>query len=70
VQSNGEVKPGNIRAAFRLYNCWPGVFAMNGLNAGDNGILIQQMTIHHEGFQVATTPTQIAALVPGLTVIL
>ena len=64
------VTPGNVRAAFRLYNCWPGVFAMNGLNAGDNGILIQQMTIHHEGFQVATTPTQIAALIPGLTVIL
>ena len=65
-ENQGDIKPGNVRAAFRLFNCWPGVFAMNGLNAGDNGILIQQMTIHHEGFQVASTPTQIAALVGGL----
>jgi hypothetical protein len=41
---------------------------MNGLNAGDNGILIQQMTIHHEGFQIGVTPQQIQALVPGISV--
>lgn len=50
---NATTKPGNVRLAFKLFNCWPGVFAMNGLNAGDNGILIQQMTIHHEGFYIA-----------------
>lgn len=33
-----------------LYNCWPGSFAMSDLNAGDNGILIQQLQVHHEGF--------------------
>ena len=32
---------------------------MNGLNAGDNGILIQQMTVHHEGFYVAFTEAEI-----------
>lgn len=53
------IKPGTARLAFKLFNCWPGVFAMNGLNAGDNGILIQQMTIHHEGFQIAWNDTEI-----------
>jgi phage tail-like protein len=62
AQDSGQVKPGNVRLAFKLFNCWPGVFAMNGLNAGDNGILIQQMTIHHEGFQIGVTPSQIEAL--------
>ena len=55
-----NTKPGKVRLAFKLFNCWPGVFAMNGLNAGDNGILIQQMTIHHEGFYVAFTEPEIA----------
>ena len=58
----GTTKPGTARLAFKLFNCWPGVFAMNGLNAGDNGILIQQMTIHHEGFYVAFTDQEIAAI--------
>lgn len=58
----GDTKPGNIKLAFKLFNCWPGVFAMNGLNAGDNGILIQQMTVHHEGFYIAFTETEIAEI--------
>ena len=56
------VKPGNVRLAFKLFNAWPGVFAMNGLNAGDNGILIQQMTLHHEGFYVAWTQNDIDSI--------
>jgi phage tail-like protein len=59
---DGETKPGFARLGFKLFNCWPGVFAMNGLNAGDNGILIQQMTIHHEGFILAFNDEQINAL--------
>lgn len=55
----GSTKPGNVRLAFKLFNCWPGVFAMNGLNAGDNGILINQLTVHHEGFIIGFTPSQI-----------
>ncbi len=57
-----DTKPGKVQLAFKLFNCWPGVFAMNGLNAGDNGILIQQMTIHHEGFYIAFTEPEIAAI--------
>jgi phage tail-like protein len=59
VVSNVNINPGNVRLAFKLFNAWPGVFAMNGLNAGDNGILIQQMTLHHEGFYVAWEENEI-----------
>jgi len=57
-----ETKPGKKQLGFKLFNCWPGVFAMNGLNAGDNGLLIQQMTIHHEGFQIAFTSEELTAI--------
>jgi len=59
---DASTKPGVARLGFKLFNCWPGVFAMNGLNAGDNGILIQQMTIHHEGFVIAFTEAELTAL--------
>ena len=35
-----------------LYNAWPGSFSISDLNAGDNGILIQQLQLHHEGFSM------------------
>jgi phage tail-like protein len=36
--------------ATRFYNCWPGSVQFNDLNAGDNSIMISNMTLHHEGF--------------------
>ena len=59
---NTVLKPGNIKLAFKLFNCWPGAFGLSDLNAGDNGIMIQQLNIHHEGFVVAWTPEEIAAI--------
>jgi phage tail-like protein len=38
-------------AAFRVYNAWPASIVFNDLNAGDNSILVTNMTIHHEGFE-------------------
>jgi len=38
-------------AAFYVYNCWPAAVVFNDLNAGDNSILVTNMTIHHEGFE-------------------
>jgi len=35
-----------------LYNAWPGSFSISDLNAGDNCILIQQLQLHHEGFEI------------------
>lgn len=42
----------NARLRFTLYNCWPGGFALSDLNAGASSIMVQQMTVHHEGFEL------------------
>lgn len=38
--------------AFAFYNAWVASVGFNGLNALDNSVLIHQMTVHHEGFDV------------------
>ncbi len=51
-QSGGperSINPSGAKAAFRLYNAWIQGLAWNDLNAGDNSLLIQQMTLVHEG---------------------
>jgi phage tail-like protein len=48
-------KPTNYATSvlgFKVYNAWVASVAFGGLNAGDNGILINSMTIHHEGLEV------------------
>lgn len=49
---NGMDIPGNVRLKFKLHNCWPGGFALSDLNAGASSIMVQQMTVHHEGFEL------------------
>lgn len=53
LNSEGSNKPGNVRLAMKLFRCWPGSFALGGLSAGDSGLLVQELTVHHEGFVVA-----------------
>lgn len=48
--------PGDARLQFRLYNAWPGGYALSDLNAGSSSIMIQQMTVHHEGFTIDFNP--------------
>ena len=38
--------------AFQFRNCWTASVGFSGLNAQDNNILIHQMQVHHEGFEV------------------
>lgn len=61
--AQGAIVPGNAKLGFRMYNCWPGAYGLSDLNAGDNGIMIQQLNIHHEGFTVAWTDDEIRDLV-------
>lgn len=49
---NAPTPAGDVKLAYKLYNAWPSSFALNDLNAGDNSILIQQMVIVHEGFDL------------------
>lgn len=50
---------GTPRLGIKLYDCWPGAYALSDLNAADSGIMVQQMTVHHEGFHIAWTESQI-----------
>lgn len=43
--------PTPVKAAFRVYNAWPTSVAFSDLDAGANAIMIQQMTLAHEGFE-------------------
>lgn len=53
VASNPDLP---TRLTVRLFNAWPGSFSISDLNAGDNGILIQQLQLHHEGFTMDWNP--------------
>ncbi len=58
----GNYPLGKPRLGVKLFNCWPGAFTLSDLSAGDSGILVQQLTVHHEGFKLAWTQTEIDAL--------
>lgn len=60
-----NAKPGSTRFGFKLFNCWPGAYSLSDLNAGDSGIMVQQLTVHHEGFVVEWDEAGVARL-PGL----
>ena len=44
--------PDGARLAFSVRDCWVGSVAFNDLDASGNAVLISQMTMHHEGFDV------------------
>jgi phage tail-like protein len=51
--ASGSTKaPDGAVMAFGFYNCWAASVGFSGLNAMDNSVLIHQMTVHHEGFEV------------------
>lgn len=37
---------------FKVYNAWPTALAFSDLNAGDNALLVEQMTLVHEGWDM------------------
>jgi phage tail-like protein len=41
-----------VVARFRLYNAWPVTVAYSDLNAGDNALFVEQMTLVHEGMDM------------------
>jgi phage tail-like protein len=42
-----------VKASFRVWNAWPTAIAWSDLDAGANAIIVQQMTLAHEGFEFA-----------------
>lgn len=49
--------------AFVFYNCWTASVGFNNLDSMGNSILIHQMTVHHEGFDVLWGNTDAVNLV-------
>lgn len=41
-----------VAASFRAYNAWISSLAYSDLNAGDNAIMVEQMTLVHEGIDM------------------
>jgi phage tail-like protein len=41
---------GSVRSRFKLYNAWPTTVSFSDLDAGGNQIIVNQMTLVHEGF--------------------
>lgn len=46
----------HVAMRFQVYNCWPTSVAYSDLNAGDNAILVEQLTLVHEGFDIKWAP--------------
>lgn len=42
----------HVALRFNVYNAWITAIAYSDLNAGDNAIFVEQMTVVHEGFDV------------------
>jgi phage tail-like protein len=42
----------HVAMRFQVYNTWPTSVAYSDLNAGDNAILVEQLTLVHEGFDI------------------
>jgi len=42
-----------VAMRFMVYNAWPTSVSYSDLNAGDNALLVEQMSVVHEGFDVS-----------------
>ena len=45
-------KPTEVAMRFKVYNAWITTVAYSDLNAGDNALYVEQMTLVHEGFDL------------------
>ena len=44
--------PDEVAMKFKVFNAWPTTVAYSDLNAGDNALYVEQMTLVHEGFDL------------------
>lgn len=57
-----------VKMRFRLYNAWISGLSYSDLNAGDNSLLVEQMTLVHEGFDVKWASTSNMSDAPDFAV--
>jgi phage tail-like protein len=53
VDDGGASTGDHIAQRFYIYNAWITSLAYSDLNAGDNALFVEQMTVVHEGFDVS-----------------
>jgi phage tail-like protein len=49
---NSPAATDHVAMRFNVYNAWPTSVAYSDLNAGDNALFVEQMTLVHEGFDI------------------
>jgi phage tail-like protein len=54
--TNSPVGTSPSKLRFKVYNCWPSSLAYSDLDAGGNAVLIEQMTLTHEGWEMRWAP--------------
>lgn len=52
LTAGSSAEDDHVSLRFKVYNAWPTSVAYSDLNAGDNAIFVEQMTLVHEGFDV------------------
>lgn len=48
----GHNDTNNVALRFKVYNAWITSVAYSDLNAGDNALMVEQMSVVHEGFEM------------------
>ena len=54
--TNATASDDHVAMRFNVYNAWITSLAYSDLNAGDNAIFVEQMTLVHEGFDLNWAP--------------
>lgn len=52
LQHPHSQSPAPSGLVYKVYNCWPSSLAYSDLDAGGNAVLIEQMVLAHEGWDV------------------
>lgn len=50
--ADGQTDNSTTKLKYKLHNCWPASWTLGDLNAGDSSIMIQQLVVNHEGFEI------------------
>lgn len=66
AQENAQNGPAiNSNLTVKLFNAWPSSISYSDLNAGDNALFMEQMTLVHEGFALSWSGNTLPADSPG-----
>lgn len=57
TEDGGQATKDHTAMRFHVYNAWPTAVAYSDLNAGDNALLVEQMSLVHEGFDIKWAPS-------------